>query len=116
MDDKIYVALVRDGSVVCELDERKGVENHSWRNSLAFSPQGDVLAAGRVDGSIFAWSMRDGKKLLERMGPLDFVTLVGDLGLIKPGVAIYAIAFSPDGWLATGHGEGVMKLWWATRL
>jgi WD40 repeat protein len=63
---------------------------------LAFSPDGNSLAAASIDGSATVW------KLSSSAQPL---SLPGDRKL-------YAIAFSPDGSvIATGDEDGTIKLW-----
>jgi WD40 repeat protein len=65
--------------------------------SVAFSPDGKVLAAGTAEGQIRLWRVTDGQPLL---------TCEGHLG------AVWSVAFSPDGrLLASGSTDGTVRLW-----
>ncbi|HST53960.1 MAG TPA: protein kinase [Pyrinomonadaceae bacterium] len=71
--------------------------NRSSMESLAFSPDGSLLAGtGHVDGGVWLWDARDGKLRQE----------------IKANDEPTAVAFSPDSkTLATGGYDGTLKLW-----
>lgn len=63
--------------------------------SVAFSPDGNLIAAGDGNGTIYFWSTRDGQ--LQEPAISDF--------------AGHAALFSPDGkWIAAGSGSKV-KIW-----
>ncbi|GIK38370.1 MAG: hypothetical protein BroJett011_22030 [Chloroflexota bacterium] len=65
--------------------------------SVAFSPDGKVLAAGTAEGQVRLWRVTDGQPLL---------TCEGHLG------AVWSVAFSPDGrLLASGSPDGTVRLW-----
>jgi WD40 repeat protein len=66
-------------------------------SSLAFSPDGSILAAGSWDTNLRAWNTRNGELL----------------GLIEElPVAMFGIAFSPDGrTLATAGVDRILYLW-----
>ncbi|NIV46293.1 MAG: AAA family ATPase, partial [Gammaproteobacteria bacterium] len=65
--------------------------------AVAFSPDGQVLAAGTDDGQIRVWQARDGQPLLTCEGHT---------------AAVWAIAFSPDGQtLASGSFDQTVRLW-----
>jgi WD40 repeat protein len=65
--------------------------------SVAFSPNGKVLAAGTAEGQVRLWRVIDGQPLL---------TCDGHLG------AGWSVAFSPDGrLLASGSTGGMVCLW-----
>ncbi|HEX2468698.1 MAG TPA: BTAD domain-containing putative transcriptional regulator [Solirubrobacterales bacterium] len=65
--------------------------------TVAFSPDGRLLAAGQVDGSTTLWTT-------------DGWTQVGQ-PLVRPE-RVLGVAFSPDGrTLATSHGDGTVVLW-----
>jgi WD40 repeat protein len=61
--------------------------------SVAFSPNGKLLAAGTVRGEIRLWQVDDGRQLLTWEGHTDWV--------------VRSVAFSPDG--------GTLPGWWHTR-
>ena len=66
-------------------------------SSLAFSPDGSVLAAGSWDTNLRAWNTRNGELL----------ALIEELP-----VAMFGIAFSPDGkTLATAGVNRIVYLW-----
>ena len=65
--------------------------------SIAFSPDGCILASGSNDGSIKLWNVSMDEVLQ---------TLTGH------GQAVYSVAFSPDGRiLASGSNDETVKLW-----
>jgi WD40 repeat protein/DNA-binding SARP family transcriptional activator/energy-coupling factor transporter ATP-binding protein EcfA2 len=66
-------------------------------NTLAFNPDGDVLASGASDGSLRLWDPRTGREL---------VSVSPNLGEVT------GVAFSPDGdRLATSSSDGTVRLW-----
>ena len=67
-------------------------------NSVAFSPDGSLLASGAQDASVTLWDIASGEKK---------DTLWGHTGFIS------SVAFSPDGnILASASGDGTIKFWW----
>jgi WD40 repeat protein len=66
-------------------------------SSVAFSPDGKILASGSYDKTIKLWSVETGAELRTLRGETD---------------AIQSVAFSPDGkTLASGNFEKTIKLW-----
>lgn len=71
---------------------------HSGRvNSVAFSPDGQLVASGSDEHSIRLWDVRTGKLLRTLTGHAD---------------RVYSVVFSPDGQLlASGSKDTTVKLW-----
>ena len=78
--------------------ERNRLEGYtSWVNSVIFSPDGEILATGSVDGTVKLWSI---------YGQLRH-TLQGEYT-----DTFNSVSFSPDRKiLATGSADGTVKLW-----
>ncbi|EUC54986.1 WD40-repeat protein (notchless protein), related protein, partial [Rhizoctonia solani AG-3 Rhs1AP] len=71
--------------------------NHEVR-SIAFSPNGQLLASGSADGSLMIWDAGTGEGL--------FDALTGHFGSVS------SIAFSPDGTqVASGSSDETIRLW-----
>ena len=65
--------------------------------SVAFSPNGKLLAVGSGRGEILVWQVADGKQLLRCKGHTSWV---------------WSVTFSPDGrMLASGSTDQTVKLW-----
>ena len=72
-------------------------EHHDFVSGLAFSPDGQLLASGSMDGTIRLWRTRDGASAGMLPGHLEETT---------------EVAFSPDGrTLASIGEEESLKLW-----
>jgi len=68
-----------------------------WVNSVAFSPDGSILASGSLDQSIILWDMASVRELRTLSGHTD---------------SVQSVAFSPDGSiLASGSRDDTIKLW-----
>jgi WD40 repeat protein len=68
-----------------------------WVNSVAFSPDGRLLASGSSDRTIKLWDVATGREVRTLSGHTDIVT---------------SVAFSPDGrLLASGSDDKTIKLW-----
>jgi len=68
-------------------------------NSVAFSPNGKILAVGDDDGDVKLWSTASGKRT---------ATLTQE----SDGSGVDSVAFSPNGQiLAVGDGDGKVGLW-----
>src|SRR5215471_16824720 len=85
-------------------EARFPLQGHSrlvW--SVAFSPDGRLLASGGVDGRVCLWD-------LTRRPSGEFVAPLRTLP--DQGGPIGSVAFSPDGrLLASGGNEGTIRLW-----
>ena len=69
----------------------------SWVHSVAFSPDGQILASGSNDQTVRLWDVNTGQCLK---------TLRGHTGCVQ------SIAFSPDGqFLASGSNDSSVRLW-----
>src|SRR5262245_35657531 len=67
-----------------------------WTQCLAFSPDGKVLASGDRTSAVHLWDVGTGQRLN---------TLVGHTA------PVHALAFAPDGRLASGGADGLVRLW-----
>jgi WD40 repeat protein len=115
------------------------IPSETWVRSLAFSPNGSLLAGGFYDHSVRLWHTTGGTFVRTLLGATDQVhsvafspdrqllaaaadddTLriwrVADGSLLKTihqgAQGVRAVAFSPDGkMLASGGNDGIMRLW-----
>ena len=75
--------------------------------SMAFSPDGDILATGGLDGKVLLWNYKTYKQGHSRFKPK--ATLIG---YTNQRIGVKHLAFSPDGQkLATGYRNGEVLLW-----
>ncbi len=81
----------------CDLAKSVFTQNFGSILSVAFSPDGKLLAAGDSKGSIRLWRAEDGQPLLTCKGHRNWIC---------------SVMFSPDGqFLASGSADGTVKLW-----
>jgi WD40 repeat protein len=88
--DDVFVWSVDDSAIVARMREQQVT-------ALAFSPDGQRLATGSLEGGLKLWEARTGRQL---------ESLTGNLGQVLD------LAFSPDGTsLATSSSDGTVRLW-----
>lgn len=106
-DNAVRLWRVEDGALLHTLRQlwpqvkneslRRKLEYEGWVNSVAFSPDGAMLASGSGNNYVLLWRLEDG-------------TLSREM-LVKDRV--HSVAFSPDGQtLASGSRDGTVRLWW----
>jgi WD40 repeat protein/predicted Ser/Thr protein kinase len=100
-DGEILASAVKNSINLFELRTGQYIRTlsgHShWVNSVAFSPDGQVIASGSWDNSIKLWQVQTGRKLR---------TLSGHASSVN------SVAFSPDGQvIASGGSDNSIKLW-----
>ena len=90
-DDEILIWAVASGKLEKKLQARNEV------TSIAFSPNGQLLAAAESDNTISVWNLGTGQ---------------AQSALKKHDASVNAMAFSPDGrWLASGGDDRTIVLW-----
>ena len=66
-------------------------------DSVAFSPDGTLLASGSLDKKIRLWDVKTGGEIKQLQGHTESIT---------------SVVFAPDGKvLASGSGDGTIRLW-----
>lgn len=83
---------------------------------LSFHPQGTLLAAALSDGSVRLWELESGRQVFElrgdqsRSGDQEIDKFTGLIS--RGGVAVRAVAFSPDGSsLASAGYDRIVRVW-----
>jgi hypothetical protein len=72
-------------------------QHHNWLSSIAFSPDGRLLASGGQDRMVTVWEVASGKLLRQLTGHGDSVS---------------AVVFAPDGWsVATASADRTVRVW-----
>jgi len=75
------------------------IEHPAGVCSVAFSPDGQILASGSIDNTVRLWLADDGTLLRTLVGHTD---------------SVWSVPFSPDGQtLALGSGNKTVRLWQA---
>ena len=98
---RMLAAAMQDRSIrlydAQSCEEMQRIQDEFLCTSIAFSPQGDVVATGGVDRVVKLWDIRTGN-------------LIGKLeGHSYP---VLALAFSPDGTrLVSGSGDTTLRIW-----
>merc|ERR1740121_925162 len=88
---------VETGELAMALDGHDTDDPWGFVMSVAFSPDGSVLASGSGDSSIILWNATDGTKLRTMQGHSEYIA---------------SLVFSPDGTkLASGADEEEVKVW-----
>jgi WD40 repeat protein len=102
-------ATVRLWDVATGAELRSMTGQGYWISSVAFSPDGTILASGGHDGTVKLWEVATGRELRTMEHYYD----------AGPGAELFdsvdsveTVAFSPDGTiLASGTGYDMVKLW-----
>jgi WD40 repeat protein len=101
--------LWRFDGVTGERDAAPLVELRSQATAVAFSPDGTTIATGDIGGEIRLWDASSGRPVTG--WPNQQLELARSQGGTTP---VAALAFSPDGGtIASGGGDGVIRLWGA---
>ncbi|WP_017719520.1 WD40 domain-containing protein [Kamptonema formosum] len=87
----IYLWDLRTGKFLRQLS---GHENSV--NSVAFSPNGKILASGSRDNTVRLWDVATGRQLQQLSGHKD---------------SVYSVAFSPDGKILASRSGKTVQLW-----
>jgi WD40 repeat protein len=81
-------------------------------NSVAFSPNGKILASGSFDNTIRFWDVATGNNMATMKAVPKISVTVNGSSTVGVAVSANSIAFSPDGkTLAVGNGEETVGLW-----
>ncbi|MGI2906587.1 AAA-like domain-containing protein [Tolypothrix sp. VBCCA 56010] len=98
VDYPAFSPIVRIQDILAEIQEKNSLEEHSSSvTSVAFSPDGKILASGSSDKTIKLWDTATGKVIRTLTGHTD---------------SVRSVAFSPDGKiLASGSSDKTIKLW-----
>lgn len=101
-DDRILLWDTATGQLAQELN----LNDHTSPMSVAFSPDGQLLAAAQTDGDISLWDIQTGQlhsRLTDISRPASTSSVINSFS---------PIAFSPDGsLLAAGNEYGALTVW-----
>ncbi|MHC4545378.1 MAG: WD40 domain-containing protein [Planctomycetota bacterium] len=79
--------------------------------SVAFSPNGKRIVSGSLAGVIKIWDVATGSEVMTLLGQPHSIQSLHDTFRV-PLVAVYSIAFSPDGKrIVAGEMSGTIKIW-----
>ncbi len=80
--------------------------------TLAFSPDGEILASRDTDGTIRLWNPATGEQLRTFIQPEPTDTNQGPRRVRRPAPQIKTLAFSPNGSTLVNHNDrGTIQLW-----
>jgi WD40 repeat protein len=107
LDILLFISVVGSSSDASDLNPRTLIGSQDAVNSLAFSPNGKILASGGDDAIVNLWDTATGKKVNTLRGhdASVFADSSGTRGSVN------SVAFSPDGRLLASGGRDSVILW-----
>ncbi|MHA2142273.1 MAG: WD40 repeat domain-containing protein [Candidatus Thorarchaeota archaeon] len=98
---RMFAAALQDRSIrlydARNCEEMQRIQDEFLCTSIAFNPQGDVVATGGVDRTVKLWDIRTGDLLAKLVGHT---------------YPVLTLAFSPDGSrLVSGSGDTTLRIW-----
>ena len=80
--------------------------------AVAFSPDGALLATGGFDGSVKVWQLSVTIPIEKATWRMGIPPTIRDLGgrTLRHGETVDAVAFRPDGAVATANGDGTISV------
>ncbi len=99
-DGQYLAAALNDQVRLFQLADGKALKSFKGGLSIAFSPDGTLLAGGAADKTIKVWTIPEGEVLLTIKDRPD---------------EVWAVAFSPDGkFLVAGYADGTIEIFLAS--